>query len=73
MQQPQDAPQAFSKAWNSHDMTAFGSLFDALAQSAGKRDVKISRATHLMHLETMRVALWKESITFLAGEAGTDR
>jgi uncharacterized protein (TIGR02246 family) len=28
VQQPQDAPQAFSKAWNSHDMTAFGSLFD---------------------------------------------
>jgi uncharacterized protein (TIGR02246 family) len=28
MQQPQDAPQAFADAWNSHDMSAFGALFD---------------------------------------------
>jgi pimeloyl-ACP methyl ester carboxylesterase len=43
-------------------------LFDALSHAAVKRDIKISRATHLMHLETMRFALWRESIDFLRGE-----
>lgn len=43
-------------------------LFDAFTQSPSKRDVKISRGTHLMHLETMRPALWRESIAFLQGE-----
>jgi pimeloyl-ACP methyl ester carboxylesterase len=43
-------------------------LFDALVQSPSKRDVKIGRATHLMHLEAMRPALWAESIAFLAGQ-----
>jgi pimeloyl-ACP methyl ester carboxylesterase len=42
-------------------------LFDALTQSPSKRDIKISRGTHLMHLETMRHALYRESIAFLAG------
>jgi pimeloyl-ACP methyl ester carboxylesterase len=42
-------------------------LFTALKASPAKRDVKISRATHLMHLETMRLALWRESVTFLLG------
>src|SRR5262249_44735462 len=42
-------------------------LVDAFTQSALKRDIKIGRATHLMHLETMRPALWQESIAFLAG------
>jgi pimeloyl-ACP methyl ester carboxylesterase len=42
-------------------------LFDAFSRSANKRDVKIARATHLMHLETMRWALWRESIAFLSG------
>jgi pimeloyl-ACP methyl ester carboxylesterase len=42
-------------------------LFDAFAQSPLKRDVKIGRATHLMHLETMRLALWQERISFLSG------
>ena len=42
-------------------------LFDALAASPNKRDIKISRATHLMHLEAMRYALYRESIAFLAG------
>lgn len=42
-------------------------LFDALAKSPVKRDVKISNGTHLMHLEAMRLALWKESIAFLEG------
>jgi pimeloyl-ACP methyl ester carboxylesterase len=42
-------------------------LFSALTASPVKRDVKIGRATHLMHLETMRLALWRESMTFLLG------
>jgi hypothetical protein len=33
-----------------------------------KRDVKIGRGTHLMHLEVMRLALWRESATFLLGD-----
>jgi len=43
-------------------------LFDALAHAPIKRDVKIGRATHLMHLEAMRLALWRESVGFLLGE-----
>lgn len=43
-------------------------LFDALSGSPTKRDVKISRATHLMHLETGRYALYRETQTFLEGE-----
>jgi pimeloyl-ACP methyl ester carboxylesterase len=43
-------------------------LFDAFAQSPVKRDIKISRGTHLMHLEAMRLALWRESINFLSGD-----
>jgi pimeloyl-ACP methyl ester carboxylesterase len=42
-------------------------LFDAFTTSPIKRDIKISRATHLMHLEAMRYALYRESIAFLAG------
>ena len=44
-------------------------LFDALKASPMKRDVKISRATHLMHLEENRHSLHSESIAFLLGEA----
>ena len=40
-------------------------LFDAFTASPIKRDIKISRGTHLMHLEAMRYALYRESITFL--------
>lgn len=40
-------------------------LFDAFTRSPNKRDIKVSRGTHLMHLETMRLALWRESIAFL--------
>jgi pimeloyl-ACP methyl ester carboxylesterase len=40
-------------------------LFDAFKASPLKRDIKISRATHLMHLEAMRYALYCESIAFL--------
>jgi pimeloyl-ACP methyl ester carboxylesterase len=43
-------------------------LFDAFTHAATKRDIKISRGTHLMHLETMRLALWRESINFLQGD-----
>lgn len=40
-------------------------LFDALAASPVRRDVKISRATHLMHLEASRYALYREAEAFL--------
>jgi pimeloyl-ACP methyl ester carboxylesterase len=43
-------------------------LFDALTHAPTKRDIKISRGTHLMHLETTRLALWRESINFLQGD-----
>jgi pimeloyl-ACP methyl ester carboxylesterase len=43
-------------------------LFDAFAESRIKRDIKIGRGTHLMHLEAMRLALWQESIGFLRGD-----
>jgi pimeloyl-ACP methyl ester carboxylesterase len=43
-------------------------LFDALTHAPVKCDIKISRGTHLMHLETMRLALWRESVNFLRGE-----
>jgi len=43
-------------------------LFDALVNAPVKRDVKIGRATHLMHLEQARHALYRETEAFLAGE-----
>jgi pimeloyl-ACP methyl ester carboxylesterase len=43
-------------------------LFDAFSSAPIKRDIKISRGTHLMHLEAMRLALWKESVDFLHGD-----
>ncbi len=42
-------------------------LFRSLAGSPIRRDVKISRATHLMHLELGRFALYRETASFLAG------
>jgi pimeloyl-ACP methyl ester carboxylesterase len=45
-------------------------LFDAFARSPLKRDIKIGRATHLMHLEAMRGALWQESASFLQERGG---
>ncbi|PRC91067.1 alpha/beta hydrolase [Solimicrobium silvestre] len=42
-------------------------LFDAFTASPNKRDIKISGGTHLMHLEAMRFALYRESISFLHG------
>jgi pimeloyl-ACP methyl ester carboxylesterase len=46
-------------------------LFDALAASPMRRDVKIARATHLMHLESARFALYDEAMAFLAGRDAT--
>ncbi len=43
-----------------------GWLFDALTASPVKRDVKIGRATHLMHLEQSRYELYRETRNFLA-------
>jgi pimeloyl-ACP methyl ester carboxylesterase len=41
-------------------------LFNRFA-SPIRRDVKISRGTHLMHLESSRHALYRETLTFLSG------
>ena len=43
-------------------------LFDAFSAAPVKRDIKISRATHLMHLERMRFSLYRETNAFLLGE-----
>ena len=40
-------------------------LFDRLKASPLRRDIKIARATHLMHLEENRYALYREAETFL--------
>jgi len=45
-------------------------LFDSLTASPLRRDIKISRATHLMHLEENRGALYRETETFLLGRDG---
>ncbi|MCW3476902.1 alpha/beta fold hydrolase [Limobrevibacterium gyesilva] len=42
-------------------------LFDALTAAPLKRDIKIGRATHLLHLEEGRHALYRETETFLLG------
>jgi pimeloyl-ACP methyl ester carboxylesterase len=42
-------------------------LFHALKNSPIRRDIKISRATHLMHLEEGRFALYREAGLFLNG------
>ena len=43
-------------------------LFDAFTAAPVKRDIKISRATHLMHLERGRLALYREANAFLLGD-----
>jgi hypothetical protein len=40
-------------------------LFDALSASPNRRDIKIARATYLMHLETARYALYHKAEAFL--------
>jgi len=42
-------------------------LFDAFTHAPLKRDVKIARATHLIHLESGRYALYREAEAFLRG------
>jgi len=42
-------------------------LYGALKSSPIRRDIKVSRATHLMHLEENRYALYREAETFLNG------
>ncbi len=42
-------------------------LFDGFRNTPIRRDVKISRATHLMHLESGRFALYRETEAFLKG------
>ena len=42
-------------------------IFNALKSSPMRRIVTISRATHLMHLEQSRYALYRETEAFLAG------
>jgi hypothetical protein len=42
-------------------------LFDAMSASANRRDIKVARGTHLMHLETARYALYRETEAFLRG------
>ena len=46
-------------------------LFNAFTHAPAKRDIKIARGTHLMHLEAMRGALHRESIAFLTEPART--
>ena len=41
-------------------------LFDALSASPIRRDIKIGRGTHLMHLESSRYALYRETEAFLS-------
>ena len=40
-------------------------LYDGVSASPLRRDIKIGRATHLMHLEENRFALYRETETFL--------
>lgn len=55
-------------AWDSYCTDADARwLFDALTASPLRRDVKIARATHLMHLEENRYALYREAQAFLEG------
>jgi pimeloyl-ACP methyl ester carboxylesterase len=48
-------------------------LFDALRSSPQRRVVTISRATHLMHLEQGRFALYRECEALLKGGNDVDR
>jgi pimeloyl-ACP methyl ester carboxylesterase len=40
-------------------------LFDSFRNAPLRRDIKVSRATHLMHLENARFALYRETEAFL--------
>jgi pimeloyl-ACP methyl ester carboxylesterase len=43
-------------------------LFNAFSRAPIKRDIKIARGTHLIHLEAMRLTVWRESVAFLLGD-----
>jgi pimeloyl-ACP methyl ester carboxylesterase len=43
-------------------------LFDAMKGAPQRRDIEIARATHLMHLEEHRFALYRETEGFLKGK-----
>jgi hypothetical protein len=43
-------------------------VFDTLRASSLRRDVKIGRGTHLMHLENGRHALYRRTEAFLRGD-----
>lgn len=43
-------------------------LMGAFTASPMRRDIKIGRGTHLMHLEASRYALYRETATFLSGD-----
>jgi pimeloyl-ACP methyl ester carboxylesterase len=43
-------------------------LWNALSRTPEKRDIKIGRATHLMHLEAARYALYREALAFIDAE-----
>ncbi len=40
-------------------------LFDTLQHAADRRDIKIAKANHWMHLQPARTALWAETLSFL--------
>jgi pimeloyl-ACP methyl ester carboxylesterase len=65
------APVAIIRGeWDSLCRDADGRwLFDAFSASAERRDIKIGRATHLMHLEENRSALYRETESFFSGDA----
>ena len=46
-------------------------LFEAFSHVRLKRDIKLSKGTHLMHLEAGRRAVWSESLCFLRGDSPT--
>jgi hypothetical protein len=50
------------------DADACWPLFDTLHASPLRRDVKISRATHLKYLEKGRHALYRRTAAFLRGD-----
>ena len=63
------APVAIVRgAWDSLCRDADAAwLLAALTSAPHKTDVKIANATHLMHLETGRAALYAAAHSFLAG------
>ena len=67
------APVAIIRGeWDSMCTDADAAWMFSRFSSPIRRDVKISRATHLMHLEANRRALHRETLTFLAGDDDPD-